>query len=119
VNEKYDQFFELYGTKPRMRVIRCTGDHNDQVSAFLRGKYDLALLTYEMFLQLVVGSPFTLGQLGLIVVDRARRDLRLEIKGRKLSALCRFRWWGWTQIPLLFRERIHKMLQRGRDDEAR
>jgi hypothetical protein len=28
-------------------------------------------------------------------------------------------WWGWTQIPLLFRERIHKMLQRRRDDEAR
>jgi hypothetical protein len=28
-------------------------------------------------------------------------------------------WWGWTQIPLLFRERIHKMLQRRREDEAR
>jgi hypothetical protein len=27
-------------------------------------------------------------------------------------------WWGWTQIPLLFRERIHKMLQRRREDEA-
>ena len=26
-------------------------------------------------------------------------------------------WWGWTQIPLFFREAIHKMLQRRRNDE--
>ncbi len=28
-------------------------------------------------------------------------------------------WWGWTEIPLFFREKIHKMLQRrnnGEDD---
>jgi helicase len=72
VNEKYDQFSTLYGTKLGMRVIRCSGDYNDQVGAFLKGKYDLALLTYEMFLQLVVGNPFTLGQLGLIVIDEAQ-----------------------------------------------
>jgi hypothetical protein len=24
-------------------------------------------------------------------------------------------WWGWTEIPLYFREAIHKMLQRRRD----
>ena len=28
-------------------------------------------------------------------------------------------WWGWTQIPLFFRERIHKMLQRRRDGEQK
>ena len=72
VNEKFDQFSSLYGVKLGMRVIRCSGDYNDQVSNFLRGKYDLALLTYEMFLQLVVGSPHTLGQLGLIVIDEAQ-----------------------------------------------
>jgi helicase len=72
VNEKFDQFSALYGTKLGMRVIRCSGDYNDQVSAFMKGKYDLALLTYEMFLQLVVGNPFTLNQLGLIVVDEAQ-----------------------------------------------
>jgi len=27
-------------------------------------------------------------------------------------------WWGWTEIPLLFRETIHKMLQRRRNDEG-
>ena len=71
-NEKFEQFSSLYGAKLGMRVIRCTGDFNDDVSNFVRGKYDLALLTYEMFLQLVVGSPYTLGQLGLIVIDEAQ-----------------------------------------------
>lgn len=72
VNEKLDQFSALYGAKLGMRVIRCSGDYKDQVGDFLRGKYDLALLTYEMFLQLVVGSPYTLGHLGLIVIDEAQ-----------------------------------------------
>ena len=72
VNEKFDQFSALYGAKLGMRVIRCSGDYNDQVGDFLRGKYDLALLTYEMFLQLVVGNPYTLGHLGLIVIDEAQ-----------------------------------------------
>jgi len=72
VNEKFDQFAWLYGEKVGMRVIRCSGDYNDQVNAFMRGKYDLALLTYEMFLQLIVGNPVTLGNLGLIVIDEAQ-----------------------------------------------
>jgi replicative superfamily II helicase len=72
VNEKFDQFSVLYGGKLGMRVIRCSGDYNDQVNAFVRGKYDLALLTYEMFLQLIVGNPFTLNHLGLIVIDEAQ-----------------------------------------------
>ena len=72
VNEKFDQFTELYQETLGFRVIRCTGDYNDQVGAFHKGKYDLALLTYEMFLQLVVGSPFTLNQIGLVVLDEAQ-----------------------------------------------
>src|SRR5438094_449026 len=34
VNEKFDQFSELYGSKLRMRVIRCTGDYSDDLGAF-------------------------------------------------------------------------------------
>jgi hypothetical protein len=26
-------------------------------------------------------------------------------------------WWGWTEIPLFFREAIHRMLQRKRGDD--
>jgi replicative superfamily II helicase len=72
VNEKFEQFSELYGVKLGMRVIRCSGDYSDEVSAFVKGKYDLALLTYEMFLQIVVSNPFTLGRIGLLVVDEAQ-----------------------------------------------
>lgn len=72
VNEKFDQFSALYGDRMGMRVIRCTGDYTDQTGALVRGKYDLALLTYEMFLNLVVGNPAILQQIGLVVVDEAQ-----------------------------------------------
>lgn len=55
-----------------MRVIRCSGDYNDDIGAFVKGKYDLALLTYEMFLQIVVGNPPLLGKIGLVVLDEAQ-----------------------------------------------
>jgi replicative superfamily II helicase len=72
VNEKYEQFSALYGGHLGMRVVRCTGDYSDQTSLFVRGKYDLALLTYEMFLNLAVSSPALLNQLGLVVLDEAQ-----------------------------------------------
>lgn len=72
VNEKYDQFDGLYGTQLGMRVIRCTGDYTDETAAFMRGKYDIALLTYEMFLNLVVRSRGLLNQIGLVVLDEAQ-----------------------------------------------
>lgn len=72
VNEKYDQFSSLYGAQLDMRVIRCTGDYTDETPAFMRGKYDIALLTYEMFLNLVVRNRGLLNQIGLVVLDEAQ-----------------------------------------------
>lgn len=72
VNEKYEQFQELYGERLEMRVIRCTGDYIDETAAFVRGKYDLAVLTYEMFVNLAVGNPTLLQQIGLVVLDEAQ-----------------------------------------------
>jgi helicase len=72
VNEKYDQFQRLYGEKLRMRVVRCTGDYLDQTADVIRGKYDLALLTYEMFLNLAVSNPWLLPAIGLVVLDEAQ-----------------------------------------------
>lgn len=72
VNEKYDQFLWLYGQQLGMRIIRCTGDYADQTAPLLRGKYDLALLTYEMFLNLAVSNPSMLTQVGLVVLDEAQ-----------------------------------------------
>lgn len=71
-NEKYEQFSSLYGDKLGLRVIRCTGDRLDDVSPFIRGKYDIALLTYEMFLGLALGNPVVLNQIGLVVVDEGQ-----------------------------------------------
>jgi replicative superfamily II helicase len=72
VNEKYDQFADLYGAQLDMRVIRCTGDYTDATPAFMLGKYDVALLTYEMFLNLVVRNRGLLNQMGLVVLDEAQ-----------------------------------------------
>jgi helicase len=72
VNEKFDQFSRLYGDVLGMRVIRCSGDYSDDITAFIKGKYDIAFFTYEMFLQLSVGVPATLNALGLVVVDEAQ-----------------------------------------------
>jgi replicative superfamily II helicase len=72
VNEKYDQFQALYGAKLNLRVIRCTGDYQDDTKSLLRGKYDMGLLTYEMFLNLAVSNPALLHSLGLVVLDEAQ-----------------------------------------------
>lgn len=72
VNEKYDYFVQLYTEKLGIRVLRCTGDYSDQTDPFVRGKYDIAILTFEMFLNLVLGNPALLTQIGLIVLDEAQ-----------------------------------------------
>jgi helicase len=72
VNEKFDYFSELYGRSLGLRVIRCTGDYLDQTSDFLRGQFDIALLTYEMYLSISVTNPATLDSLGLLVLDEAQ-----------------------------------------------
>lgn len=72
VNEKFDQFQRSYGDSVGLRVIRCTGDYSDQVDAFVRGKYDLAVLTYEMFLSVALNAPGVVRQLGLVVLDEAQ-----------------------------------------------
>jgi len=72
VNEKYEYFSKLYREKLKMRVIRCSGDYTDQISSFLKGKYDLALFTFEMFLNVAIDNPHVLHQIGLIVLDEAQ-----------------------------------------------
>lgn len=72
VNEKYEDFSDLYGDRLGLRVIRCSGDWQDQVGQFLRGKYDIAFLTYEKFLGLSLSAPYILNQIGLVVLDEAQ-----------------------------------------------
>lgn len=85
VNEKFDQFTSLYGDQLGLRVVRCTGDYADQRGAFINGKYDIALLTFEMFLALAVGNAGVLPRIGLVVLDEAqfvadrRRGITVEL----------------------------------------
>lgn len=72
VNEKYDQFSMLYGDGLGLTVVRCSGDYSDNVNEFMRGKYDIAFLTYEMFLGLVTSSPSLMNAVGLVVIDEAQ-----------------------------------------------
>jgi helicase len=71
-NEKYEDFEALYGERLALRVVRCTGDHHDDVDDFVRGRYDIALLTYEMFLNLSLSLPSLLSKIGLVVLDEAQ-----------------------------------------------
>jgi helicase len=72
VNEKFDQFVDLYSKKFGYQVIRCTGDYSDQNNEFIKGKYDIALFTYEMFLNLSVSIPEVLHNIGLVVLDEGQ-----------------------------------------------
>ena len=47
VNDKQRQFQRLYGALG-MRTIGATGE-TDDLTPLLRGRYDIALLTYEKF----------------------------------------------------------------------
>lgn len=71
VNEKYEDFSAGYGPIG-LRVIRCSGDFTDEAGLFLSGRYDIAFLTFEMFLALGVATPHVLKRLGLVVVDEAQ-----------------------------------------------
>jgi helicase len=72
VNEKYDEFSELYGDRLGLRVARCSGDWQDQVPSILRGKYDIAFFTYETFLGLALSNAYLLSQIGIVVLDEAQ-----------------------------------------------
>jgi helicase len=71
VNEKYEDFAAMYG-QVGLRVIRCSGDFTDEAGLFLSGRFDIAFLTFEMFLSLGVATPHVLKRLGLVVLDEAQ-----------------------------------------------
>ncbi len=71
VSEKFDEFTARYSAAG-LRVVRCSGDATDGVGSVLAGRYDLGFFTYEMFLNLTLGSSRLINQLGLVVVDEAQ-----------------------------------------------
>ena len=85
VNDKYEQFTGLYGPVG-IAIIRATGDHSDDVPAFLRGQFDIALLTYEKYAMLALGNPHVLDLAATVVVDEAQ-ILADENRGPNLEFL--------------------------------
>ena len=71
-NEKFEEFGDLYGQGLDLRVVRCTGDYTDQSEPFVKGQYDIAILTFEMFLGLSLAVPTLLSKIGLVVLDEAQ-----------------------------------------------
>jgi len=70
VNDKLRQFQRVYGPFG-IRTIEATGE-TDDVSPLLRGRYDIALLTYEKFTAIALTHPYVLEQVGTIVIDEVQ-----------------------------------------------
>lgn len=71
VNEKFEEFSQRYAMAG-LRIVRCSGDSTDGIAPALAGRYDLGFFTYETFLNLALGSPRLLSQLGLVVLDEGQ-----------------------------------------------
>lgn len=70
VNDKYDYFQNLYGGE--LKVIRASGEYSDQTGDLYNGQYDLALLTYEKFLNIAIASPYVMRGVATVVVDEVQ-----------------------------------------------
>lgn len=70
VNDKLRQFQRVYGPFG-IRTIEATGE-TDDISPLLRGRYDIALLTYEKFTAIALTNPHVLEHVGTIVIDEVQ-----------------------------------------------
>jgi helicase len=70
VNDKLRQFQRVYGPFG-IRTIEATGE-TDDISPLLRGRYDIALLTYEKFSAIALTNPHVLEQVGTVVIDEVQ-----------------------------------------------
>lgn len=84
VNELYTRFTDMYGDLG-IRVVRATGELSSDIPAIIRGRYTLAVLTYETYAGLVQVHPELLSQITTLVVDEvqaiadAERGAALEL----------------------------------------
>lgn len=86
-DEKYRDFREAYGNpQVGLQVVISSGDHPEFDADILVGNFDLAIIVYEKFSQLLVQAPELLGMCGLIVVDELQL-VRDGSRGPKLELL--------------------------------
>lgn len=85
VADKFDDFTKRYSALG-LRIIRATGEINDDIPNLLRGRYDICLLTYEKASALLLAYPHILRGVGSIVVDEAQM-LADKTRGANLEFL--------------------------------
>ncbi len=68
VNEQVDRFTRMYEDLG----IRATGEISDQLPEFVRGQFDIVLLTYEKFTGFALASSHILQLVSVIVVDEVQ-----------------------------------------------
>ena len=71
VTEKSDEFEALYQQGLGFRICRASGEWRDHSWDIRRGRFDMAVFTYETFLSLILAEPALLDRLGLIIIDEA------------------------------------------------
>jgi len=94
VNEQYDRFRETYAAAG-VQVIRVTGELRDQTRRFVRGDFDVAILTYEKYIGLTSGLPALLSKANVLVIDEIQ-TLTLPDRGPGLELLL-----AWIRIRRL------------------
>jgi helicase len=70
VNDKYEYFQRVYGDQ--IKVIRASGEYSDQTADLYAGQYDIALLTYEKFLNIAVATPYVMRSVSTVVIDEVQ-----------------------------------------------
>jgi replicative superfamily II helicase len=85
VNDKYDELMGRY-EELGLRIIRATGEIEDEVPRLILGHYDLCLMTYEKASALLLIHPHILRGIGLVVVDEVQM-LADESRGANLEFL--------------------------------
>lgn len=85
VNEQYERFAGTYSDLG-YRVVRVTGEISDQLPEFMLGQFDIALLTYEKFAGLALGTPHVLRLVSVVVIDEVQ-NLVTDGRGDTLELL--------------------------------
>lgn len=70
VSDKYEYFTRTYGDEAV--IVQATGDNGDQVGAIISGQYDVALLTYEKFMNLTLGYPHIMRGVSVAIIDEVQ-----------------------------------------------
>lgn len=70
VHDKKRQFDRVYGAFG-VTTVEATGETED-IGPLIRGRFDVALLTYEKFMAIAIGFPHVLDQAGSVVVDEVQ-----------------------------------------------